>query len=98
MTGNTIGTQLTVKRPVAVAGITGNLPMFSGQWIIGVRVVIEADALPAFLAMTVGTPRAITSCMHIVETVAGMTLCSRILILLVSMTTVAGHLAMLAMQ
>ncbi len=98
VTGNTIGAQFIFKRTVAVAGVTGNLPMFPGQRIIGVPVMIEANALPAFLAMTVGTPRAVTSGMHIIETVTGMALGSRILILLVNMATVAGHLAMLTMQ
>lgn len=98
MARDTLGSELTVKRSVLVAGIAGNIAMFSGQRVIGVPVVIEADAFPAFLVMTVGTLRSVTPGMNIVETVTCITCSGLVLILLVSMTTVAGHLCMLAMQ
>jgi len=46
VTCNTAGSEVFIKQTATMAGITGDLAMFSGQRIIGIPVVIKYDLFP----------------------------------------------------
>lgn len=75
MAGVTIRFNLDLVGILLMAGLTGYLVMASTQWKLGVLVVIEVELLPLPRSVALLAVLAIGTLVHIVQLVAGVTLC-----------------------